>query len=236
MNFKGSGVRIDDIDLPRIGRQIGVGEDEIHALLEVEASNSGFDKQNRLKMLYEPHLMWRNTQGEQRATLASMGLAYPNQVYNYPKDSYPRLERAMKVNELQALRSCSWGLGQILGSNHAAAGYKTVYDMIEAFCADEANQLQAMINFIVANKLDDNLRAHDWAGVARGYNGPNYAKGNYHRKLATAFAKWQKIRDTPYDPSAPVPTTLPSAKVPLPKAQDTWWNRFWITVGELTKR
>ena len=41
--FKGAAKRIDDIDLPKIGAQIGVGEDEIHALLDVESAGSGFD-------------------------------------------------------------------------------------------------------------------------------------------------------------------------------------------------
>lgn len=41
--FKGAAKRLDDIDLPRIGNRIGVDEDEIHAVREVEAAGSGFD-------------------------------------------------------------------------------------------------------------------------------------------------------------------------------------------------
>ena len=229
MNFKGSGVRIDDIDLPRIGAQIGVGEDELPALLEVEASGNGFDNQGRLKLLYEPHLMWRNTSGAERAQAASAGLAYPNQRYDYPKDSYPRLERAMQINEHAALISCSWGLGQILGSNHTAAGYASVQEMIEAFCADEANQLQAIVNFIKSHKLDDELRKHDWAGVARGYNGANYAAGGYHTKLERAFAKWQRIRDTPYDPALQKDKTAPSSPAPTSHT----WGSFWSFLNKV---
>ena len=40
MNFQGSGKRIDDYDIPRIGALIGVGEDEVHAVLDVESSGS----------------------------------------------------------------------------------------------------------------------------------------------------------------------------------------------------
>ena len=56
MNFRGKAKRLDDIDLPRIGARIGVGEDEMHAILDVEAAGSGFDAQDRIKMLFEPHV------------------------------------------------------------------------------------------------------------------------------------------------------------------------------------
>lgn len=41
LSFKGRAKRLDDVDLPRIGHQIGVGEDEIHAFMDVEAAGSG---------------------------------------------------------------------------------------------------------------------------------------------------------------------------------------------------
>lgn len=40
--FKGEAKRLDDLDLPRIGARIGVGEDEIHALDDV-ALHSGIE-------------------------------------------------------------------------------------------------------------------------------------------------------------------------------------------------
>lgn len=41
MDFKGAAKRIEDVDLPRIGQQIGVGEDVLHALIEVETRGTG---------------------------------------------------------------------------------------------------------------------------------------------------------------------------------------------------
>ena len=43
--FKGAAKRIEDIDLPRLGVQIGVGEDELHAFMDAETRGSGFDSQ-----------------------------------------------------------------------------------------------------------------------------------------------------------------------------------------------
>jgi hypothetical protein len=90
-----------------------------------------------------------------------------------------------------------------MGFNHLLAGYKTVEDMVRAFMADEEAHLQAAVRFIKASRLDDDLRRHDWKGFAFGYNGSHYAINAYDQKLATAFAKWSRISDTPFTPGQP---------------------------------
>lgn len=220
MNFKGQAKRLDDIDLPIIGREIGVGEDEIHAVLDVEAAGSGFDRQGRPKMLFEPHVFWRELgKGPKRDKAAAAGLAYPRwKPGAYPRDSYPRLIAAMKIDEEAALRSASWGLGQVMGFNFKVAGYGSAKEMVLAFMNDEEHHLRAMVRFIVANGLDAALRAHNWKAFARGYNGPGFAKNGYDRKLAAAFAKWKRIKDTPVPagakpaPAKPTKATKPTAK------------------------
>ncbi|WP_420104164.1 N-acetylmuramidase family protein [Bosea sp. (in: a-proteobacteria)] len=211
LTFRGAGKRLDDIDLPRIGATIGVGEDEIHAVLDVEAAGSGFDKEGRLKALYEPHKAYALSSGKTRDRLVAAGLAYPKWgTKPYPADSYPRILAAMAIDEDIALRSTSWGLGQIMGFNAGAAGYPSARAMVEAFVDDEEVHLEAMVRFIVANGLDDELRRRDWKGFARGYNGAGQVD-YYAGKLAAAFAKWAKIPDTPYPP---IPTTGSGVKPP----------------------
>lgn len=199
MNFTGKAIRLQDIDLPRIGRLIGVGEDEIHAVIDVESRGSGFDDEGRVAMLFEPHVFWRELPDDQRRVAQIEGLAYPSWGERpYPKDSYPRLQDAIAINRNAAMRSASWGMGQIMGFNHGLCGYSCAEAMVTAFRDSEAVQLEAMVRFIITAGLDDELRRHDWRGFARGYNGPNYAKNTYHIKLARAFAKWARIRDTKY--------------------------------------
>lgn len=197
--FKGTAKRLDDIDLPKIGARIGVGEDEIHAFMDVESAGSGFDDQGRPKMLFEPHVFYRNLTGEKRAQAVREGLAYPRwgQV-KYPHDSYPRLTQAMAIDETAALKSASWGLGQVLGENYRMLGYESPQAMVMAFMNDEEAHLNGMVDFLIANHIDDDLRAHEWALVARVYNGPAFRKNGYDTKLAAAFKKWRGIRDTPY--------------------------------------
>lgn len=201
ISFIGEAKRIEDLDIPRIGARIGVGEDELHAFMEVEAAGSGFDRQGRPKMLFEPHVFYRNLQGQKRDAAVKAGLAYPKWRREYPKDSYPRLLEAIEIDETAALRSASWGLGQILGENHKLVGYATPQAMVRAFIEDEETHLEAIVAFLKGKGLDKHLRAHEWAKVAEGYNGAQYAKHGYHTKLKAAFAKWQKIRDTVWSPA-----------------------------------
>lgn len=200
--FVGKATPLADIDLPRIGHTIGVGEDEIHAVIDVEASGGGFDGKKRPKMLFEPHVFYRNLMGVERTHAVNAGLAYAAwKPGSYPSDSYPRLAAAMAINETAALKASSWGLGQILGENFVAAGYDSPQQMVLAFVeGGESEHLAAMVRFIVHNKLDDELRTHNWAGFARGYNGAGYAKNGYHTKLAARYAWWAKRPDTPWPP------------------------------------
>jgi len=202
MNFNGAARRLDDIDLPKVGTMIGVGEDEIHAVIDVESRGSGFDRNGRPLILFEPHVFYRELgPGKKRDLAVSMGLAYEKWgAKPYPADSYPRLLDAMKIDETAALKSASWGLGQVMGGNFKAAGYLSVQAMIRDFVEDEEHHLRAMINFIKANKLDNAIRRHDWASFARGYNGPGYAKNEYDIRLARSFAKWRKIPDSKWNP------------------------------------
>jgi len=215
--FIGPAKRLESVDIPRIGSRIGVGEDEIHAFMEVEAAGSGFDRKGRPKMLFEPHVFFRQLSGEKRLAAIEAGLAYRRWGEQpYPSDSYPRLHRAMEIDENAALMSASWGLGQILGTNYRIVGYETIQEMVQDFMLDEENHLEAMVNFIIANGIDDDLREHRWETVARVYNGPGYAKHGYHTRLAVAYRKWARIADTPWDGKADNPDnfqTYPTVRI-----------------------
>lgn len=201
MEFKGAAKRLESIDISRLAHTIGCGEDHLHAVMEVETRGGGFDRHGRIKMLFEPHIFYRELSGAAREQAVASGLAYRRWgEQRYPRESYTRLHKAMLIDPKAALRSCSWGLGQIMGFNHLLAGYSTPEAMIEAFRDDEDTHLAAMVQFIVSNGLDDELRREDWRGFARGYNGAGYAKHGYHTKLKRAFDKWQRIPDTPFTP------------------------------------
>ncbi len=203
-SFKGRAKRLDAWDFGRISRSLGVGEDELRAVVEVETAGGGFDKQGRPKMLFEPHVFWRELGEAKRRQAETQGLAYRRWgTRPYPADSYPRLDLAMKIDRPAALRSASWGMGQIMGFNCKLAGYPDAEAMAEAFLEDEEAHLAAMVAFILTEHLDDDLRRHDWSGFARGYNGPGYAANRYPQKLRAAYIKWTARPD-----ATPPPATL----------------------------
>jgi hypothetical protein len=221
--FRGKAKKIEDVDLPRIGHRIGVDEDVIHAVLDVESSGSGFDGLGRPKMLFEPHIFYRQLGGQLDKQMQAVkeGLAYKSWKRNYPAESYTRLAAAIKIDRAAAMRSASWGLGQIMGFNHGAAGYATVEDMVRAFMDDEEAHLEAMIQFIITNHLDDDLRRLDWAGFARGYNGAGYKQNSYHTRLAKRYAWWKRVPNTPWGPDDALVEELAQKIVEAEKPSET---------------
>ena len=216
-NFKDKAKKIDDVDIPRIGHIIGVREDEIHAVLDVEAGGKWFDKSGRPKMLFEPHIFYRQLgPGAKRDRAVKAGLARKRWKRDYPRDSYPRLRNAMSIDEEAALKSCSWGGPQIMGFNHKAAGYKNVQDMVRDFMEDAEFHLEGMVKFISKSdrmvkalqrisKLTRPSEPADWIDFAEPYNGRGFRKNRYHIKLAERHGWWRKKPDTPWSPNDPVP-------------------------------
>lgn len=200
-DFRGEAKPLDYYDVPRLAHRIGVGEDHLQAFLNVESRSTGFDRLGRPVILFEPHVFYRNLPVAQRKLAVSKGLAYPKWGQKpYPKDSYPRLHKAMEINEDAALMSCSWGSSQVLGENYRLVGYESIVDMVEDFMADEEEHVEAMVNYILATGIDDDIREERWDVAARVYNGPGYKKNGYHTKMAAEFAKLRKIPDVDWTP------------------------------------
>jgi N-acetylmuramidase len=85
----------------------------------------------------------------------------------------------------------SWGKFQILGSNHKACGHATVQSFVKAMTTSEREHLRAFATFVAANPaMLTALRQKDWAGFAKRYNGPDYAKFNYDQKMRDAYRKF----------------------------------------------
>lgn len=211
-NFKGAARPLDRIDVPMLAHRIAVGEDHFQAFLNVEAAGRGFDREGRPKILPEPHVFYRNLSGAERDRAVAAGLAYPRWGEKpYPRSSderYAWLEEAKAINETAALKSCSWGASQVLGENFSLVGYETVQKMVLAFMRDEEEHIEAMMKYILATGIADDLRAERWDVVARVYNGPGYKKNGYHTKMAREFAKLRGTPDVGWAPDAPDPGSI----------------------------
>lgn len=191
MDFAGKALPLNDGDVRIIAGYLGCEIAVVRAVLQIEAAGKGFDGKGRPKMLFEPHVFWRELgPGAKRDRAAKEGLAYAKWKSGaYPSDSYPRLRAACAIDRDAALRSASWNIGQVMGFNHKAAGFDTVAAFVEAMKHSEGAGLYAMARFIVSKGLARHLRAKNWSSFAKGYNGSGYAKHGYHTKLANAYAR-----------------------------------------------
>ena len=199
MDFVGSGRRLAQGDVGDAARALGIETAVLLAFLEVEAAGRGFDSKNRPKMLFEPHVLYRNTKVPLRDRLVAMGLAYKGWgAKPYPADSYPRLKQAVELSKEAGWRSASYGLPQILGENHADAGFTSAATLFAAMTQGEREQLLAMVTLLKSWNMAPLLRGKDftkaesWAPVAKRYNGSRYTKHNYHGRLAAAYVKHSK--------------------------------------------
>jgi len=103
---------------------------------------------------------------------------------------YAMLQRMMDIDRDAAIMSCSWGVGQVMGVHWESLGYASA-DALRLFVlASVSNQVELMVRFIERTGLLDEIERQDWAGFARGYNGPAFKTNKYDTKLAAAFAKY----------------------------------------------
>jgi hypothetical protein len=164
-----------------------VAVQEVWTVLGVETSGCGFLSDRRPEILYERHIFHRLTGGR----FDDGNLSDPTQGGYGPTGAhqYDRLTAAMDLDRDAALKSASWGLGQVLGENFSAAGFASVEQMVQAMTDSEDAQLAAVSAFILENHLDRALRTHDWTSFARGYNGSAFATNHYDVLLRGEFQK-----------------------------------------------
>lgn len=194
MQFKGRAQPMTNGGLELASKTAKVNFPTFMAVLEVEARGVGYLNDKRPVILYERHIFSRRTGGKYDKTYPSISNPVIGGYGQSGVLQYQRLELAMRLNEDEALASCSWGLGQIMGFNHARAGYGTTRNMIRDFCDSEDGQVMAVGIFIRNAGLSSSLQRKDWAAFAYGYNGPGFAACDYDRRLERAYERW-KLRE-----------------------------------------
>ncbi|WDR00732.1 N-acetylmuramidase domain-containing protein [Devosia sp. J2-20] len=170
--------------LEAAGKRLKVRVALLQALVNVESGGQPFDDKGRLIILTEKHVFWRELPKALREKAQALGLATPrwNKVKNYvglgksgSDARWTRLADMARLHETAALRSASYGAPQIMGFNHAQAGFPTVTEFVLAFAEREDAQIAAMIELLVSFGLVAALQAEDIQAIARRYNGSGQA-------------------------------------------------------------
>ena len=216
---RGDATRLSMADYQRAAGALGVDVATVRAVAEVESTGGGFLADGRPKILFERHVFARETGG--RYNQSHPGISGPAGGYGASgANQHLRFEQAFALNPTAAMKSASWGEFQIMGFNHKMVGYESVGKFVEAMRSSAGNQLDAFVKFIDAAGLKGDLQNRNWAGFARGYNGPGYARNNYDSKMAAAYAKFAGSNPPPVATSRPGATppsvTSPSATAPSP--------------------
>jgi N-acetylmuramidase/Putative peptidoglycan binding domain len=188
--FAGRGTPLTQAGFVEATADLDVGDAELWAVIAVETSGCGFLADRRPKILFERH--WFSSLSGGQFDAEDPDISAPTAGGYGPSGAhqYDRLAAAMRLDREAALKSASWGLGQILGWNFGAAGFADVDSMVAAMVLSEDKQLKAMAGFIEATGMNGPLAAHQWSSFARRYNGPDYAAHNYDGQLADAFQRY----------------------------------------------
>lgn len=189
---------LTDADLQRAADRLQVDIAAVRAVNEVESKGAGFLPDGRPVILYERHIMYRQLAA---AGLDADALAakYPALVNRKPGGyagdaaEYARLASASQISAACALEATSWGAFQIMGFHWKALGYPDVFAFVEAMKVSEAEQLEAFVRFVLADKVMlAALRGKKWAKFAELYNGKDYAEHLYDVKLERAFDRYSR--------------------------------------------
>jgi hypothetical protein len=189
INFRGSAIPLDQPGIEDVTDFLRVGLAELWAVLAVETRGFGYLPDRRPIILFERHIFSRETEREFDGSHPDIS-GRPGGYGRGGANQYLRLERAIALDRTAALRSASWGLGQVMGFNAATAGFADAETMIRAMAESEREQLFGMANFIRHKQADRSLRTHDWREFARLYNGAGFERNNYHTRLASAFQRY----------------------------------------------
>lgn len=181
---------------------LGVEEAAVKAVASVESQGYGFIKDATgamvPKILFERHIMFKRLRDFTPIKSKDMAAKYPDIVNEYPGGykgglaEWERLDRAIKIDRVSALESASWGSFQIMGMHWKALGFNSVQEFVNKAYTEEG-QLDLFVRFVKASpNVLRALKAKDWVGVARSYNGPGYAANKYDIKMKEAYERFSK--------------------------------------------
>jgi len=185
--FTGQGFALDQGGMSQVCDALQVQASEIWTVVKVETRGCGFLADRRPVILFERHIFSRETEGRFDDLHSDISNRTPGGYGAGGANQYDRLCQAMALDRKAALRSASWGIGQVMGFNAEIAGYPDVETMVDAMTRSENDQILAMASFLTSKGLDRHLRNYSWDKFAYGYNGSAYKKNNYDGKLKEFF-------------------------------------------------
>lgn len=194
--------------IAKIVKRLDVPLAALLAVADVESGGKVLAKVGKRReplIRFEGHYFDRLLRGEMREDARGLKLSspIPGRIKNPRRQSsrWELLNRAIVINRIAALSSCSWGLGQVMGSHWKWLGYGSVDALVLEARSGVDGQVALMARYIDRADLAVALRQLDWAKFARVYNGPSYRKNRYDEKMAAAYKRYSQELGPPQLPN-----------------------------------
>lgn len=185
--------RLTEDDFRRVANELQVEIPAIKAVVEIEAGKAmeGFWAPGVPIVNYD-RSMWASCRKKVTSNLKAPSSAkIPSSLTtDRSKKAWQRLINARKINIQQADMSTFWGMFQIGGFNYRLCGCESIEEFVRLMSYSELEQLELFAAMIENCGMVYYLRKKDWAGFARRYNGPAYARRGYHTRMAAAYKKF----------------------------------------------
>lgn len=192
--------RLTEDDFKQAAEELGVDVPTIKAVINIEAGagHQGFHAPGQPIVNFDLTMFRRaaarqgiNLNKYKKSNRVVFNRPDSRKYGSYQAAQHERLKSAMSIDSIAAIDGTFWGMFQIGGFNWKKCGAASRGEFIERMCKSEHEQLELFVNFIKINDMDKYLRKKDWAGFARRYNGPSYARRGYHTRLAKAYKKYK---------------------------------------------
>ncbi|GLS32800.1 Protein of unknown function [Mesorhizobium albiziae] len=188
-------------EIVAVAVEFGIEPAALLAIAEVESAGRAYaviDGRDEPVIRFEGHYFDRRLSDRKRQAARAAGLASPQAGAIANPATQPArwrlLARAEAVDRKAAHESVSWGLGQVMGAHWAWLGYASVDALVAEARAGIGGQVRLMVRYIDRAGLRKAIRERDWKAFARGYNGPDFARHGYDRKMAAAYERHRLSR------------------------------------------
>ena len=194
--FSDTIITLTEEDFQEVAQRLGVEVAAIKAVVDIEAgqSHQGFAAPGKPLINFDL-TMFRRFAARRGVNLSRYSKSHAV-VFSASRGSqtraHNRLDAAMSINPHAAIEGTFWGMFQIGGFNWNKCGAESLEDFVAKMSSTERAPLDMFAEFIINAGLLKPLREKNWAEFARGYNGPGYARRNYHTRMAQAYARHSK--------------------------------------------
>ena len=141
----------DFIDAAKI---LHCGVAEVKTVAFVESRGQGFYADGFPIILFERHKFHEYTGGRFDKDYPEISNPNPGGYGKAGPNQKRKFDLAFSLDPNAAMKACSWGKFQILGSNFKVCGFSSVGAFVDAMKTSEGEHLKAFIKFVIGNALD----------------------------------------------------------------------------------